>query len=201
MLYRWSAHAQARQLPVAFVTNSVNKPNTQARDSSAPADADFESIFLQNYTRIYNVLFRLVGDRAEAEDLALETFWKFWQRPPARSDNLVGWLYRVATNLGYNALRAAKRRIKYEEEAGRDALDLASPREPAPEFDRRANRRKVRRVLEQMSERDAQILALRHSGFAYKEIAQALGVASTSVGTLLARAEKEFERLYHETPD
>jgi RNA polymerase sigma-70 factor, ECF subfamily len=193
--------AAARRTPVALVSKTVTKPNAQAQDAAGQAEAEFESVFLQNYNRIYGVLFRLVGDRAEAEDLALETFWKYWQRPPSRADNLIGWLYRVATNLGYNALRAAKRRGKYEEEAGRDALDLALPREPAQEAERRADRRKVRKVLEQLNARDAQILVLRHSGFAYKEIAQTLGVAPTSVGTLLARAEKEFERLYHETSD
>ncbi len=170
-------------------------------DAHAQTGDEFEAFFLANYSRVYSVLFRLVGNRPEAEDLALETFWKYWQRPPARHDNLAGWLYRVATNLGYNALRAAKRRVKYEEEAGRDALDLTSPKEPAQEADRRADRQQVRRTLERLNPRDAQILILRHSGFAYKEIAQVIGVSPNSVGTLLARAEKEFERLYHETPD
>ena len=35
---------------------------------------------------------------------------------------------------------------------------------------------------------------MRYSGFSYKEIADAVGVAATSVGTLLARAEKRFEQ-------
>ena len=40
------------------------------------------------------------------------------------------------------------------------------------------------------------MLILRHSGLSYKEIAATLGLAPGSVGALLARAEKEFERLY-----
>lgn len=180
---------------MALATENVSKPNAQAQK----AEAEFETVFLENYTRIYGVLFRLVGDRAEAEDLALETFWKLWERPPARQDNLIGWLYRVATNLGYNALRAAKRRIKYEESAGRDALDLTSLPDPANEAERNSERHQARQVLQQMNSRDMQLLVLRHSGFAYKEIAQIIGVAPTSVGTLLARAEEEFERLYANT--
>jgi RNA polymerase sigma-70 factor (ECF subfamily) len=50
--------------------------------------------------------------------------------------------------------------------------------------------------LRQMPPREAQLLILRHAGLAYKEIADTLGLAPGSVGTLLARAEKEFERLY-----
>ena len=37
---------------------------------------------------------------------------------------------------------------------------------------------------------------LRAEGLAYKELAEALGIHSGSVGTLLARAEAEFERRY-----
>ncbi len=54
----------------------------------------------------------------------------------------------------------------------------------------------MRAALRQMPPREAQLLVLRYSGLAYKDIAAALGVAPGSVGALLARAEKEFERLY-----
>jgi len=104
----------------------------------------------------------------------------------------------VAANLGYNALRAAKRRIKYEEEAGRDALEINALPDPAYEAEQRAERRRVRDTLKRMNARDAQLLILRHSGFAYKEIASALNVSPNSIGTLLVRAEAEFERLFQE---
>jgi RNA polymerase sigma-70 factor (ECF subfamily) len=42
--------------------------------------------------------------------------------------------------------------------------------------------------------RDAQLLLLRSSGLAYRELAETVGVNPNSVGTLLARAEAEFER-------
>ena len=156
----------------------------------------FETAFLAHYARVYGVLFRLVGDRAEAEDLALETFWKLWERAPEHADNLGGWLYRVAVRLGYNALRAAKRRLRYEEGAGRDALTFDTPVDPAQAAERRAERARVREVLSRLPPREAQLLILRHSGLAYKEVAAALGLAPSSVGALLARAEKDFERLY-----
>lgn len=180
------------------LASKVQKQNAQARD----AEAEFETVFLQHYTRVYGVLFRLVGDRAEAEDLALETFWRLWQRPPARDENLIGWLYRVATRIGYNALRAARRRTQYEEAAGKEALETASLPDPAHEAERRAERTRTRETLRRMPDRDSRLLLLRHSGFSYKEIAAALSLSPNSIGTLLARAEEEFERLYDdETPD
>ena len=95
----------------------------------AAATAAFEDLFLQNWEKVYGVLFRLTGDHAEAEDLALETFLRLWQRPPAQEQALAGWLYRVATNLGYNALRSAGRRSRHELDAGMEALatGAASP--------------------------------------------------------------------------
>lgn len=160
------------------------------------ADSEFEQAFTQHYATVYGVLVRLVGDRAEAEDLAVETFWRLWERAPGRWDNLGGWLYRVALRLGYNALRAARRRASYEEVAGRDALEQAAPPDPAQAVERAEERARVRAVLARMPAREGQLLILRHTGLSYQEIAGALELAPGSVGALLARAEKQFEKLY-----
>ncbi|MBI3363120.1 MAG: sigma-70 family RNA polymerase sigma factor [Chloroflexi bacterium] len=161
-------------------------------------DAAFETAFLEHWPRVYGVLLGLVGDRDEAEDLALETFWRLCQRPPehGRELNLGGWLYRVATNLGLNAIRGWKRRERYELEAGRREIEENSPADPAAIFVREEERRRVRQVLGGMRPREAQLLILRHSGLSYRELAAALGVSEKSIGTLLARAENEFEKRY-----
>jgi RNA polymerase sigma-70 factor (ECF subfamily) len=161
-------------------------------------EAAFEAAFGEHYARVFGVVYRVVGDRAEAEDLALEAFWRLWERAPARVENLGGWLYRVALRLGYNALRAAKRRAQHEEAAGREALDFDPPPDPAREAERSVEQARVRAVLSRLPEREAQLLLLRASGLAYKEIAAALQLAPGSIGTLLARAEQEFERLYRQ---
>jgi RNA polymerase sigma-70 factor (ECF subfamily) len=160
---------------------------------------DFESIFIEHWPRVYGLLLRLVGNPAEAEDLALETFQRLHDRPPADPNlNLGGWLYRVATNLGLNALRAWKRRERYELEAGRWEAQSSPAPDPEEAAALAEDQRRVRRVLRAMDERQARLLLLRHSGLAYKELAAALGVSVNSIGTLLARAEREFERRYRE---
>lgn len=160
------------------------------------ANAALEAALTEYWVRVYTVLYRMVGDPHEAEDLALETFWQLHTRPPEQSDNLGSWLYRVATNLGLNALRARQRRQVYEEQAGSQALEQLSPVNPALETEKRMEREQVRVVLGAMKERDARLLVLRHSGFAYAEIAAVLEVSPGSIGTLLARAEAEFERRF-----
>jgi RNA polymerase sigma factor (sigma-70 family) len=158
----------------------------------------FEEAFLANWMHIYRVLLRLVGDPAEAEDLALETFLRLYQRPPRMDEslNLGGWLHRVATNLGLHSIRSYQRRERYELTAGKGALEESVERHPGEVLAEEEERRAVRQVLSRMNERQAQLLVMRYSGMAYKEIAAALGVSPASVGPLLLRAEREFEKRY-----
>jgi RNA polymerase sigma-70 factor (ECF subfamily) len=139
-----------------------------------------------------------VGDPAEAEDLALETFLRLYQRPPRSLDgfNLGGWLHRVATNLGLHSIRSYKRRERYELAAGKDALEKAGEAHPAEILAEEEDRRVARAALSKMNPRQAQLLVMRYSGMAYKEIAAALGLAPASIGPLLLRAEQEFEKHY-----
>ena len=178
--------------PVTVRTEDIKHSSAQASEEFA----EFESVFQEHWPRVYGVLFRLVGDHAEAEDLALEAFWRLYRQPRQARDNLGGWLYRVAMNMGFNALRARKRRAHYEEQAGRHESTYAATPDPAEAAEMADQRRRVRAALAQMQPRAAQVLILRFSGFTYAEIAAAIRVAPTSVGTLLARAEEEFEQTY-----
>ncbi len=167
-------------------------------------ERSFEVVFHEHYQKVYAILFRLTGDRYEADDLAAETFWRLWDRPPAQDENLGGWLYRVATRLGYNTLRAGQRRERYSAAAAAAAALMAENRaadDPASAAEQHIERQRVRAVLRQMPLRDVQVLILRHSGLSYKEIAAVIDIAAGSVGTLRSRAETKFEALYRRGED
>jgi RNA polymerase sigma-70 factor (ECF subfamily) len=165
-------------------------------ESSVKSPPAFEALFQEHWQKVFEVLYRLVGDPDEAQDLALEAFWRLYSRPPRDDRNLAGWLYRVASNLGLNALRAARRRMHHEGQTGRLESEFASPPNPASESERLEERRQVRLVLAQMDSRSARLLILRHSGLSYAELASVIGLSPASIGTLLARAERDFERRY-----
>ncbi|MBS1807881.1 MAG: sigma-70 family RNA polymerase sigma factor [Acidobacteria bacterium] len=163
------------------------------------AEAEFEQIFQTHYGRIVAVLFRLTGNRAQAEELAGEVFWKIYRQPlPADQDhNVGGWLYRVATRLGIDALRAQARRKHYEQAAGAAAYESGTTNnDPLADVLRDEKRQRVRAVLAAMKPAQSQLLLLRQSGLSYQELAEVFGVKTSSIGTLLARAEAEFEKRF-----
>jgi len=178
--------------------NPVQSQACQASPTTAGASGQFEALFLEHWPHVFGFLLRLVGDHAEAEDLALETFMRLYQNPPntGRELKVGGWLHRVATNLGLNTIRGWKRRERYELEADRDEAFEHGEANPAEILIAREDQRRVRLVLSEMNLRQAQMLVMRYSGMAYREIAAALGLSATSIGPLLVRAEDEFERRY-----
>lgn len=160
-------------------------------------EAEFEAVFLEHYSRIVSVLLRLLGDRTRAEELADDVFWKLYRMPAREVDGRVGgWLYRTATNLGIDALRAAARRRKYEDAAARSPQ--ATIPSPLADVARAEQRRRVRAVLAALKPAQAQILILRASGFSYKEVADVLEAKPGGIGTMLNRAQAEFRKLYLE---
>jgi RNA polymerase sigma-70 factor (ECF subfamily) len=156
-----------------------------------------EALFREHYGRMVAMLARLTGDRAHSEEIASDVFHKLSQRPAmlASGDDLVPWIYRVATNAGLDALRTNSRRRQREEAAGNGIHAVAQPSalEQLLAAERAA---RVRAVLASLKPRDAQLLLLRSAGLAYRELAGTLGIEPGSVGTLLARAEAEFERRF-----
>jgi RNA polymerase sigma-70 factor (ECF subfamily) len=160
----------------------------------------FEALFEQHWERLCRVLYSILGDWDEAEDLALETFVRLHHNPPADRERLGGWLYRVASNQALNALRARRRRQRYEEEAGHLALEYHQVEDPAAKVEQDQERQQARAALGMIKPRSAQMLIMRHSGMSYAEIAGAIGVSPASVGALLARAEVEFEKAFSKAP-
>lgn len=159
----------------------------------------FDVVFRRYYSRVFAILTRIVGPD-EADDLAQETFLRFHDRPPVRrgedDDSVGAWLYRVATNLGFNAVRTRRRRTAREERVTRAELPLQRPLDPESEAVRREERALVQSVLMEMPDRARAVLALRQAGCSYAEIAGAVGIAPGSVGTTLVRAEALFRQRY-----
>jgi len=158
----------------------------------------FDALFREHYPRMVGMLTRLTGDRAHAEEIAADVFCKLARRPALLQsrEQLTAWAWRVATNAGLDALRLASRRRRWEQAAGAESLRVSEPVDALDEMLRDERCGRVRTVLAALKPREAQLLLLRADGLAYRELAQTLGIQPRSVGTLLARAEQEFERKF-----
>jgi RNA polymerase sigma factor (sigma-70 family) len=177
------------------------KPLVNATENDEKA---FEAIFTSHYPLIYQLAYRCTGQRDEADDIAQEVFLRFYRTPPhAKSEKEQrAWLCRVTMNLCLNALRSRQRRVTREEKAS-DSTQISSSESAEqlnPEQHVIANEQAafIRSVLAELPERQQTYILLRSIGLSYAEIAEATGVAPASVGSLLARAEREFRRRYHE---
>jgi RNA polymerase sigma factor (sigma-70 family) len=155
-------------------------------------DALFRRLFDEQFPSLFRYLHRLTGDADLAEDIAQEAFVKLYQRG-AMPDDTRGWMGAVANNLLRDDRRTSKRRLR---------LLASQPEEltagSSPEFADEAvlsdeRRDSVRMALGQLPERDQRMLLLRHEGYSYREIAHALGINETSVGSLLLRATTAFQ--------
>jgi len=94
------------------------EPITDYRDmdSDAAARARFRTVVAEYHAKVYNLIYRYVGDAEEAADLTQDTFvcaFRAW--PNFRGDSAVyTWLYRIAINLSKNRLKHLKRRRSAE---------------------------------------------------------------------------------------
>ncbi|MGD2078937.1 MAG: sigma-70 family RNA polymerase sigma factor [Chloroflexota bacterium] len=161
-------------------------------------EASFEMLFYRHYDRVYGLLFRLLGNRTEAEDVTQEVFLKLYRQPlrGRREHNVGGWLYRVATNMGYNHLRSTKRRWGRNRLLVPDITDAAD--QPGDKAVQAETQAAVRSALATLPQRQTQLLLLRQMGLSYSELASACDVAPGSVGTLLSRAAQAFRLAYEE---
>jgi RNA polymerase sigma factor (sigma-70 family) len=162
------------------------------QDSGPALGADFDNIYREQRGAVERHLVYLTGDRALAEDLAQETFGRLYELGLTRDDvalrNPRGWLLTVASNLAYNHFRGEGRRAAREE-----ATAASAPVVAASDLDAVLD---VRAALGTLDARDHIVLMLRHTGFSYAEIAEAVGLAPSSIGTILARAQGRFRSAY-----
>lgn len=164
------------------------RPGAAAAGALAPA---FERLFLREYGRVAGIAYRVLGDRAEAEDVAQEVFTSFYRRHDPEVSYAPAWLYRAAAHSALNAARGRRRRERRDTLAASDADRTVDPELEAIAAEEQAE---VRGALARLPERTATLLLLRYSGLSYGEIAGTLGVPVDQVGTRLRRAQDAFRK-------
>lgn len=174
--------------PVVAVDDQAGRRErvTVSRAIRGAVRADLEEVFRREYRLVVGVAARILGAQDQAEDVAQEVFLSFG-RTSVPADEARAWLSVAAAHTALNLLRSGRRRASREERtaAAREVV-AADAAEAAVTSD---ERRRVRAALARLPRRQAVALVLRHSGLSYVEIASALDLSPTSVGTTVRRAE------------
>lgn len=145
--------------------------------------------------RVVAVARRMMGNQADAEEVAQEVFLRVWthaERWQPGKAQFGTWLYRVAANLCLDRLRCLRPSVDIDE-----MPDLVSG-EPGPdarlEQDQLAAR--VEAALQQLPERQRLAIALSHyEGFSNIETAEILEVSVEAVESLLSRGRRQLRVL------
>jgi RNA polymerase sigma-70 factor (ECF subfamily) len=153
---------------------------------------DFQAVYRELYPSLARYVHRYTGDADAAADIVQDSFLRLLEHDLPREE-VRPWIFVVATNLARDKVRKRDRRRRLLMANPEPRRTAASPQDDLERNERIAS---VRRALDRLSERDRQMLLMREEGFRYKEIAAAVGVRSTSVGALVARALKRFSAAY-----
>jgi len=160
---------------------------------SGRAPDPFERLFLLEYPKVVAIAYRVLADRPAAEDIAQEVFLKFHRSFNPDSERASGWLHAAAVHSALNVIRGERRRAQRETAHALDR-SLTAGSDPEHLVETAEQRREIRRALSRLPERSAAILMLRYSGLSYAEVAVAVGIKVTNVGTLLRRAEEALRK-------
>jgi len=173
------------------------------RDSGLEMTAEsFEQLFERYQTKIFNLIYRIVGDYEDAADLTSETFvqaFKGFDRFRGESQ-VYTWLYRIAVNTCRNYFRRMGRRRRvpsrsFEGLAPDELVEIERSgdwvQSPEQALESQELRREVMEGISALREDFRMVIVLRDlQGLSYQEMAEVLGCSLEAVKSRLFRARK-----------
>jgi RNA polymerase sigma factor (sigma-70 family) len=168
-----------------------------ARAQAGEAQA-FERLFRDHHVRVYNLVYHVLRDRAEAEDVTQRAFVRAWEELPRLRDAgaFPSWLNRIAVNLARDAARSPAARTASGEDP-EPVLERAADGSAAPSDDLLAQERdaEVHRAIGSLPDHQREVVVMHHlQGTPVQEVAQQLGLALGTVLSRLARGREALRR-------
>lgn len=164
----------------------------------------FEQLFQQYHRGIYNTIYQMTRNEADAADLTQEVFVRAYRALPRLQtpEAFASWLYRIAVNLSRNWLRDRGRvRVESLELPGEDGeegntREIADPTgDPAVLTQTQDLRERVQKAVSGLSEDHRTVVTLHHlEGVSVEEIARIMNCSIGTVKSRLSRARDHLKR-------
>lgn len=158
----------------------------------------YGEIVTQHQTGVFNVCYRILHNRNDAEDLAQETFMRAYDRLHTFDiEREFGpWIRRVAANLCLNFLESQKTSAELDDERDEDKTQSLSQQVEVKE-----RSEQIRAALASLPNQYRLVVELRHyQELSYEEIASELKIPLSDVKSHLFRARKLLAEKLH-APD
>lgn len=152
--------------------------------------------------RLYNTVYRMVGNAEDAYDVVQEAFLSAYQSLESfKGDSLFfTWLYRIAVNTAISLKR--KQRAVVSIDAGRDGepgidpLDPSEASRPGHAMEQAEQQRRIRQALARLSPEHRAVLVMKDmEGQKYETMAEVLDVPIGTIRSRLHRARLELREL------
>jgi RNA polymerase sigma-70 factor (ECF subfamily) len=182
-------------LPVMDIQPEL--PDRLARD----LDGAFEELVRGHERLVFGLALRVVGDRADAEEVAQDTFERAYHALAGYEVERVAamrlrpWLARIALNLARNRLRRRPPPARSLEDGDGQPLAVAAPAdaEPAQVAERGQERELLVGLLAALPRPYREAVVLRHvEGLPYAEVAEVLGRPVGTVKTHVHRGVRQL---------
>jgi RNA polymerase sigma-70 factor (ECF subfamily) len=174
----------------------------------------FEVLVQRYKNRVYRLVYHVVANKEEAEDISQDIFLKVYRSLPAldQPGSFARWLYRVAMNSALDALDKSQRRSRVIASLERppaspgkqetDPLERQAMSAPGPEEQviQEELRECIKRVLRQLEKNQVRVLMMRDvEDLPYEDIAESLGVGLSATKMRIHRARLAFQKLFMES--
>ncbi|HVS01675.1 MAG TPA: sigma-70 family RNA polymerase sigma factor [Thermoanaerobaculia bacterium] len=165
----------------------------------------FAEVFRSHQSMVYNVAYRLAGDREEARDLAQEVFLRVFRHLGRfrGGSSLKTWIYRITVNQCRS--RLSRRRppvVGFERRQGGSPLEVAdTARTPEERALGRDDQRRLGAAIARVPEPFRSALVLRDvEGLSYRQIGEVTGASQGTVRSRIARGRQHLRRLLEGEP-
>ncbi|MBN2537459.1 RNA polymerase sigma factor [candidate division WOR-3 bacterium] len=153
----------------------------------------FEELVRKHQGPLYGYVYRMLGNRDEAEELVQVALVQAWKHLGGFRGNssFKTWLYRIATNRCINKVTRRKPTVELPE-----TLVGPESEEPAQEFRRHRREELVRGALDRLpGDQRAALVMATWEDMSYKDIGRAMGRSARAVDSLLFRARQNLKKL------